>query len=1095
MMLLFGFACLVRGQVGTSSILGYVHDPSGAAIPGAQVTLARTATGLQLTTKTNDAGLYNFPDLLPGTYRLRVSKSGFQVYQVQDIALQVDQHAQYNATLRVGTVTQSVTVSAGGVQLLETNTASEGQVIPERTVVSLPLNGRNFLQLATLGTGATPPVLQGSNASFASSLSGKSNSTVNLGGNRESATMYLIDGVPARNDRAGYIDFNLSVDEIQEFKDMRDFFPAEYGFGPAVVNVSTKSGTNEIHGDVWEFLRNDSLDSRNFFSPSIEPFHQNQFGATIGGPIRKKKIFFFGDYEGFRERLAAVQTGIYPDVTQFGGDLSAPGIFGNEPIYNPQTYNPVTGSKQPFPNNTIPASMINRYALKAIQKLFPGSVSVAPNGLTPNVVGNPASGETDNQFTVRVDGQDVNTFGKTTQMFGRFSYVNSDVFRNGLSPLTTLSILDNARNIAYQATTSLNPTTINTFLIGYQREFSPYVYAGSGGAEDIAADLGLSGTTTNPLDYRAPNFDLVGFSGTGAGYDLQTVINRFIFSDNMTRVIGNHTLKWGGQIWHANMMLENNVGSNGALGFSGQFTAQTMKNPATGQIQAVPGTGSPIADFLLGYPYSGQVAYGNPLGHWEWYESTFFMQDDWKARRNLTLQLGLRYEPTGLPTENERSVYIFDPATGTLNFPSLGNVPPELVHRKYTQLAPRLGIAWSPGFDKNSVIRAGAGTYFQSTQYNELAGFEKHAAPFYNQQFITVAKSTVVPPYTLGVNTFPTVAPQPISPGFVPPAGTGPQSIDSSYANTPTVYQWTLDYQRSFGENLLFDIGYAGSRGNFLSRRYNLDQCSISIPNTLLCDATARPFPELSQVFLSTESAYSDYNALNVQVQHRFSQMFSLLGGYTWGKSMDTDSGGSWGTPVIRSNCLRCTYGPSDFNITQHLSLSGVWQIPVGNGRYFFANTNPLANLFLGDWTLSTIALFQTGPWGNISAPNETANTGTSNYTGNCLAGDNYAPGNLRTNGLQFLNPSNFAIPQAGYFGNCGRGIYQGPGLNNWDVALLKDMKIGERFTGEFRVEFFNAFNHAQFDLPVANVSSPLFGKVESAERPREIQFALKLYF
>jgi hypothetical protein len=262
--LLVGLAHQAAAQVGTSSILGYVYDSTGAAIPRAQVTLTRPSTGLRLTTKTNQTGLYKFPDLLPGTYDLTITHSGFQTYQVRGIVLQVDQHPQYNATLQVGAVTQAVTVR-GGVQMLETNTASAGQVIPERTVVSLPLNGRNFLQLATLGAGTTPPVLQGSNASFATNITGTPNSTVNLGGNRESATSYLLDGIPARDERTGALVFQISVDSIQEFKEMRNFFPAEYGFHPAIVNVSTKSGTNEIHGDAWEFLRNDSLDARNFF--------------------------------------------------------------------------------------------------------------------------------------------------------------------------------------------------------------------------------------------------------------------------------------------------------------------------------------------------------------------------------------------------------------------------------------------------------------------------------------------------------------------------------------------------------------------------------------------------------------------------------------------------------------------------------------------------------------------------------------------------------------------------------------------------------------------------------------------------------------
>jgi hypothetical protein len=985
------------------------------------------------------------------------------------------------------------------VELLETNTATTGQVITDATVTALPLNGRNFLQLASLGTGATPTFLQGSNSSFATDLTGRDASTVHLGGNREGATSYLIDGIEARNDRAGNLTFQISVDEIQEFKTQRNFFPAEYGFHPGIVNVATKSGTNEFHGAAWEFIRNQNLDSRNFFGSTVEPFHQNQFGATGGGPIVKNKLFFFGDYEGFRKSLSAAASAIYPDTTQFGGDLSDLSVFGNAPIYDPSTFDPVTGTRKPFGGSVIPSGEINAFSVKAVQLLFP-KVSASPTG-TPNLFGFPATTQTDNQFTVRLDGQDANTFGKRTQMFGRFSYVNSLVLSAGLAPFQGLERFQNARNFVYQANTSLSPNTINLFRVGYQRDYSPFKYQSPLGSQSAAAALGLANTTTDAIDFFGPNFNLAGFDGTGGGFNLQTVTNRYIVADNLTHIVGEHTLKGGLEIRFTRLMEETSTFANGSLTYTGQLTAQTQRDPVTGAITTVPGTGSPIADFLLGLPSSGLAAFGSTLNHFHYREYAFFFQDDWKARPGLTFQLGLRYEHPTPPVSEEKRVYLFDPATGTLKFPALHETPPGVYVNGNKQFAPRVGFAWAPSFDKNAVVRAGFGISFDQTQFNELQ-FESFGTPFFNLQNIVQPVSNPLPQYVVGQNVFPNVTVPAITPGFVPPQGSGPFSTEA-VMKTPTVYQWTFDIERTFAKNWVLEMGYAGSTGKHLSRRYDADQCSV--PTSLICDPTAKRFPNLSELFLTTGGAKSNMHSFNVRAERRFANGVSVLAAYRWMKSLDTDSGASWASPTERTACLNCDYGPSDFDIRHRFVSSAVWDLPFGRGKPFASGAGRLADLAVGGWSLSAITTFQTGPWGNVFASNATGDAGLNAHRGECdLVGHNsiYATGDLRRNGMLWLNPANFGNPAPGFFGNCGRGVFGGPGLNNWDIGLLKDFHVSERFRIEFRSEFFNAFNHAQFDLPSAGAvgtgdqtNNPAFGRVTSAERPRVIQFGLKIYY
>jgi hypothetical protein len=1073
----------IQAQVGNSTISGYVYDQSQAVVGGASVALSDPSTGLHRETQTDGEGYYKFAALLPGSYQIRVQKTGFQTATLNGIVLLVSQDMPQNITLQVGTAAQEVQVLATA-PMLESESAVVGQVIQTQQIVTLPLNGRNFLQLASLTSGANPTVMQGSPASFATSVTNRPNVTVVLDGNRESGVSYLLDGIEMRNDRVGALSFQPSLDALAEFKVERSFFQAENGFHPGIVNVATKSGTNAFHGSAWEFVRNSDFDARNFFSTQAQEFKQNQFGVVFGGPIVKDRLLFMFDYEGLRQRLGITASGLYPTQQQFAGDFSA---SYNPVIYDPGTYNPQTGMRSPFANNIIPANRLNPFALKAVQVLFP--VVNAPPTAT-NYRKNPIQSQTDNQYIGRLDLPKFNIFGRNSQMMFRYADGNSDQFRPGLAPLQGLERPLYPVNIVDQITTTFSPRVINVLRLGYQRDFSPYRYEGSGGTVNISQELGLKNTTTNPADFFAPPFGLSGYSGTGGSYNLQTISNRYILSDNVTLIRGRHTFKTGFEIRYVRLLEETATFAAGSLTFSGQFTGQTQP-AANGAVSLVPNTGSSVADFLLGYPQSGSAAFGNSLAHFRFTQMGFFGQDDWKVSRDFTLQLGLRYEPSTYPAPEEKNNYIFDQKTGTLLFPRLGEVPDGLLTRPHREFGPRAGFAWNIPFDRKSTLRAGYGIFFDLTQLNEMQ-FQNYGPPFYNLQSFAVSATQPAPAYTLGINTFPDVIVPPIQHGFVPPRGTGPFSLDPGN-QTPTVYQWNVNYQREFGGSWLLETGYFGLHGLHLSKRYDINTCSGL--NDLICDPSRRPWPNMSQVFLSTTNAWSRYNGLHVRVQKRFSAGFQLLAGYTWQRSLDTDSGGSFGSPTQRAACLNCDKGLSNFNIDHRLTLSTTYELPFGRGRRFGGNSPRAVDFMLGGWEVAAIASFQTGPPQDVTAPNLTSDTGIHTHRANCLGTDPYAGGDLRNNGLRWLNRSAFSAPPAPFYGTCGRSVFTGPGLNNWDLSLLKQFRITEGVRIEFRAEAFNAFNHAQFDLPVNSLASPLFGTITAAEQPRVLQLGMKLNF
>lgn len=1069
-------------QQSNSSISGTVTDSTGSVVPGAAIKLTNTETGLVLSATSDSSGVYKFLALSPGSYDIAVSKSGFQQFVATSFTLLVSQNAVQNVVLQVGSVSTAITVKATP-PIVETDSAVVGQVIESKQITTYPLNGRNFLQLATLSAGVNPP----SSGGFAEQLTGRAGATIIVGGNREAATGYLLDGIPMRDDRSGALIYRPTLDALQEFKVERSFFQAESGFHPAIVNVITKSGTNQFHGEAWDFLRNTGFDASNYFSKTgPDRYHQNQFGILVSGPIIKNRLLFLFDYEGTRYNIGVTSSGIYPDQKQLSGDFSEPNNGAIVPIYDPAS----GGNRTQFPGNVIPDSRISPVAKKAIDLLFPKGITTPAQG-SPNYFGHPDEIGDDDQYIGRLDAPRVNTFGVNTQFMFRYAHLDSALTQPKLAPLQGISKPINSQNIVFQATSPISPTMVNVFRIGYEYDHAPTDNLGAG-SRNIPAEVGLKNTSDFAPDWAAPVIGISGISRIGAAqsYNLVNRQNTYVLADNLTFIRGKHTFKTGVDLRKTISLYDTGTDAMGSISFTGGFTSEL-----SGSTQ-VKGTGSPLADFLLGYPTSGSVSTGSTSAHYVYGQYGFYFQDDWKALPNLMIQAGLRYSPATYPYPEEGNNYIFDQKTGVLLFPSLGEAPRGLMDSPHREFAPRFGFSYSPGSTGRTVIRGGVGMYYDLEQLNELQ-FQNSGAPFSTRFTFNQSSSTINGAYQLDTNIFPYVPPGKPTPGYTQPPGSGIFTMDPNN-QTPTVVQYNLNVQRQINQNSMVQIGYFGSYGYNLSKRYNFNTCSSA--NDYLCIKSREPFPTYGYVFVSSTKAYSNYNSLQTTFEHRMAHGFTLLANYSFQKSLDTDSESGPALSGTRSACLSCDWGRSNQSVAQRFVASGIYELPIGRGKVVGGSMSPLANTLLGGWEISGIYTMETG------APMDATTAGLAGESfyvsrANCVSTDFYSAHNLHSDPDHlWLNRDAFAPAPAGTFGNCSRNVLTGPGSRSLDAEAAKIFGLGEGRNIEFRAEAFNAFNHTNFGNPAANVGSPTapaanFGRITGASSGRVMQLALKLRF
>ncbi len=1197
------------GQKDSGGVAGIVRDSAGAVVPNAKISVKDVDRGTEMVVTTGTQGEYVASPLKIGRYSITAEKAGFRRTVVGPVAVNIQEHPEVDITLQVGSISEVVTITSEGPQL-QTETSELGDVVNGQTATTLPLNGRNFAQLAQLSAGVAPAE-PGSriNASYGFSA----------GGARSEQNNFLLDGIDNNSNLADLLNetafvIQPSVDAIAEFKVQTNSYSAEFGRGNgAILNAAIKSGTNGFHGDLYEFLRNDKLDARNAFDTIRQPYKQNQFGATLGGPISKNRTFFFGDYEGLRIRQATPFLELIPTPTMITGNFSSfldtaspTGVddCNGRPTYAGEIFNtrltqasassptgfcgiPIGGynSSTGLPTNIFPANQIDPLAarLSAFWPV-PNATPTADNGGN-NFLSDPERQETRNNFDVRID----HKISDKDNAFGRFSYENQPSFipppfNNELDGGGFFDGVedDSYRSLALSEVHIFKPTVINEFRFGYNRINAHRFQLNSN--EDLAAQLNFPGVPFSPNNGGLPNITFAdGTAGIGSSEYLPSIEkqNSFVFTDNLTWTKGRHSLKFGTEVRIEQFTIFQPAASRGGLTFGNDFT----DNPAA------PGTGgSSFATMLLGVADGGVIT---SLHNIDYRRQIYagFTQDDWKATDRLTLNLGLRYEVFSTVKEhnNEEGTFVFGPnsllvptgqneqLTPTLaaSIPivhgSRGLISPDLEN-----FAPRFGFAFQ-AMDK-LVVRSGYGIFYGGQENgpysNPSPGFNP---PFFSSEAYStpcgnLASDPAVPAgnalncsvASLNINGSNTLAN-----GFPSNALSNPNAPElysiQPNLRIPFTQQWHFGVQYQMPAQTVLDVSYAGSHGQRLYGFYNGNQaapatlpqfaalCTANFGGLLSCPtAERRPAhavtpgappgstcdlsltDDCDPVFDTSIATFrsndvSNYNSLQVRFEKRPTHGLQFQLAYTWSHALDDASSASLGSQnqgdFRLQNDPLLEYGNADFDVRQRFVLSYAYDLPLGKNKALGGNASGVWNQIIGNWQVAGITLATTGNWytptdisTNLSTSDgggEVASASRPNVVGNsnghpCVQGTLFNTCAFATNTI------------IGSFGDAGRNIIQGPGVQNWDISLFKIFPISEEKRLEFRAEFFNAFNHydPEFSNPGnfsdTNIatehgldetaaetgctngnsnSNCAFGFAQAAHDPRFIQFGLKFYF
>jgi hypothetical protein len=1034
-----------------------------------------------------------------------VSAPGFKKYVNTALTLQVNQTARLDIELTVGEVTQEVTISSEA-PLLEVDTSGRGSVIDQRKIVELPLNGRDYNQLATLSPGVLTATPRLQSIGF--------KGVFNVNGNRAFQNAFQLDGVDNTSYSNSFRGGNTqvvqpSIDALQEFKIQTNAYSAEFGRSSgALINAVIKSGTNAIHGSAYEFHRNDDLDASNFFSNKTnapKPFRlRNQFGGTIGGPIIKNKTFFFTDYEGLRDRAGTVRISSVPQPDWKQGRFTVP-------IFNP--YNP-TDTGQDFRQGdvwVIPQNLIDPVG-KRIVDVNPAPNTGAPGQIDNNFVAVPIERNRTDQFDVRIDHNVSTNFN----LFGRYSFSDTTIFkpgpRPGLSEGSTNdtfgSALWRSQAIAAGATWVLSPRVVSEMRFGFARGnfFQTPPNFGSGCPEEL---IGLKGAPTDesicgglPV-MNLPGGNLRRIGRTTSVPQFQTP-RSYDFRDSFAWTRGNHGLKFGGEILHVQTGIRDVSTLLGAFTYSGRFTGQN------GQYQGG------IADLLLGFPTRYQQD-SNTVFNQSQKMYFLFAQDDWQVNSKLTLNVGLRYEFATPPVERDNQWANYDPATHSfIEARDGGLYERALIRPDYDNFAPRFGFAYA--LSQGTVVRGAYGVFFNHTNRQGREGLLG-----FNLPFIVQADSNIGGSNTLKATNAIFRLQDGIPPGFVDitkinPATTSRKAQDPDQRTT-YVQQWNFGIQRELVANLLLDVAYVGNKGTKLAAFRNLNQQPVSFNATTGAPiAGARPlagFGLNGDIQLLENLGISNYHSLQARLEKRFSNGLSALVSYTWGKALTnavdhlstSGAGNGVDVGVFREpqNPLdrKSEYGLSEFDVKQRFVASAVWQLPFGQGRPIGNNVSSIVNHIVGGWEFSPIITLQQGLGLTINQAG-LLNLGGERRSRPNRVGDGNLPSGQQT-AERFIDTNAFVILQtnpalAGFvpnqaFGNSGVGVVRGPNLINIDFNLNKNFQITERNSLQFRAEFFNAFNRANFGVPGITMGAGFGEVVNTATEARIIQFGLKYRF
>ena len=1051
-------------QVDTATITGVVTDPSGASIVGASVTARNRLTGLSYEAQANESGVYVLTALPIGTYDVEVIGDGFQTVRRPNVTLNAGARVRIDVQLTIGQITEVVEVT-GEVPLLESETSGLGQAIENKTITQMPLNGRNYQELAMLSAGVLPSRSQ----NFIEDA-------FSANGARFDQNVFTLDGADNNNYFSGIVVASNqvvkpSIDAIQEFKLETHNYGAEFGRGGgAVVQVTTKGGINEVHGALFEFLRNEKLDANDFFNSGNEqpPFRQNQFGGVVGGPIIKNRMFYFGSYEGtrIREKLTVLST--VPTPTQVDGDFR-----GVANIFDPATQRS-DRTRDPFPNNIIPDSRFDPVA-KRMLDLYP--VPNRPgraNNFLFNTPRNRDDDKIDWRFDYRVtDGHSV---------FLRHSYLDFDRLEPGNLPLpasggNTATRFSRGNTATLNWTALVSSTVVNEARVAYVRL--------SGGIdtptqEQLWRDFGFTGLFDRPDINGLPLFQMAGYQNIGdrsfAPDPRKQDTRQFVDTVSLTR--GSHAVKVGVNIRNYVRYTGITNFARGQWSFNGQFTRPTA-GAAAGA-----GNSDTIADSLLGLTNTARLSTAIDARRHAWSYETF-IQDNWKATRKLTLNLGLRFERQTPFVEQFDKVANFvidpaDPAFGTLIAPR-GDSREQRSFRQTatTDFAPRVGFAYQ--LNQKTVIRSGYGVFYLGS-----FALPTNASPDFNPPYYL---QTDIPTSTAAA-TSAVIVRSGFPAGSLDPTVLTGRSVNAVWPNgfpNGMTNQWNLNIQRTLPWNSLFSVAYVGSNTVHRQETADINQPVPVNQAPGVSLANRRAFPTFADINMIVPLGNANYQGLEAKFERRFAQGYSVLAGYTWSKTLD-------GILTQQSSILATEKTLSIQHLPQRFFLAAVWDLPFGEGRKW-AQSGALKQI-LGGWQISPIIEAQEGLFVSPSVTNNPANTTGGQRPDR--VGDPELPRDQRTPERWFdVTAFDWTTPAAQTrFGNSSANVIQGPGVVNLDLMVARSFAIGERVRLDFRTEFFNLTNEAHFAFPNTQVNTANAGLISStASSMRQIQFGMKLNF
>lgn len=1090
-------ACIVAincsAQTTNGVITGVITDPSGAVVAGAQIAITNQATGLVRTSTSEGNGYYTVPQLPPAIYSASITKQGFATEVQPNIQLQVNGSITLDFKLTVSSMAQVIQVTSAPPQL-NTTSATLGDVVGHAAVVQLPLNGRNFTQLTLLTPGAAPVGGAQQNSKTVKLGAGAISPAVN--GQRPQQNNFTMDGVLNNSIYTNVWAISPPPDALQEFNVQSHITDAQFSItSGANINIATRSGTQDFHGSLWEFIRNDALDAQTFPQTSRLPYRQNQYGVFLGGPVllphvhTRNNTWFSAYWEGFRSQQSNSKLASTFTPAMLMGDFSA--LLGPQvgtdslgrPEYKNELYDPATSRpdpnnpklvlRDPFPGNVIPTNRINPASVLILQKYYPApNLNVAATVL-PNLAFTGVNSTASDQEGIRID----HRFANNDSVFGRYNRFNANLTQPQQLPGFVHTVSNYAQSVAAGYTHLFGATTILNLHYGYTNTDVGNSDQAAGSAFNDAIHFSQANPPKNGLSY-GPTVQLSnGYSGVNQSDTPNGPQENSDYHVDISKVIGNHTIGVGGMIYHIHSFDD---------GF--HYTVNFTQN-ATSQGALANTTGLGPASLLLGLPDSLNGWLGDTSANQtvNWYGG--YLQDQWQALRKLTLTFGLRYDYVG-PADYHKIVSGLDALTGQFIitgpylplFPKATG-PKGYFYPQYTGFEPRFGIAYQSS--ERTVFRGA------------LAVLDDHNNTLVQEnQDLRLSWPTGIATSVTGLN-------RSLPSTFIdqlPAASTyfNPLTPYASFgANPHNKIPYSIEYntgvEHQISSSLVLDLDYVGSVGRHQFIQPIANTAIVPGPGPLA--SRGQPFPQYGGPFsFDMNAGNSSYNAFQAELKKSLSSGLFFMASYTWSKSLDIESSATSGTMQSIYN-LGLDYGPSDFNRSQIFVLSGVYTLPIGRGKSFLSNSNALVQAVAGNWNLGSIISLVSGAPFNAVAGGDVANVGGGAQRAE-KNGSPYRGSGFRQSPQSWINHAAFSTPAQFTFGNESRDDLIGPPFKNVDFSVLKDIALKDPLSMQFRGEFFNIFNHTNYGTPENNVQSSSFGKITSANGSgREIQFGLKVLF